>query len=127
MIGDTNLEYKKLRQKALSALDEGLQEKVATPAEKAGVGTFGAGVAAGVSALADFIIPEDWGDVAAMAAGGPLLKAASKIGKMKKLKKLAKPTQKVEKEYPDLIPDEEYETVRKQLFDEKKGKWTDAE
>lgn len=119
-------DWKKTRRKYLDQLDAGLQENVANPAEKAGVGKFGAGVAAGVSALADFLVPEDATDVATMAAGGPLLKAASKIGKMKKLRKLAdKKAVKGEKEYPDLVSDPAYESVRKQVFDTKKNKWRD--
>lgn len=118
-------EYKTLRRKYLDRLDEGLQENVANPAEQAGVGKFGAGVAAGVSALADFLVPEDATDVAAMAAGGPLLKAASKLRNMRKLKKMAKSKTAKEVDSPEYVPDEFEETIRKQVFDSKKNKWKD--
>ena len=82
------MDWKTERAKLLEKVDSGLQEYVADPAERAGIGPFGAGLSAGISAAADFFTPEDATDAALMAVGGPLLGKLGKIGQAKKLNKV---------------------------------------
>lgn len=106
-------DWKTRRAEILAGLDERLQRYVADPAEQAGVGKIGAGVAAGASALADFLTPEDATDAAMTVAGGGALKALSKLRKLKKAKKLRK--RDVDLDDPGFGEDISIKDIRKKI------------
>ena len=82
-------DWKERRKKLLEKVDSGLQKYVADPAERVGIGPVGAAIAAGASATADLVTPEDTTDVALMVAGGPAVKLIKKLSRMKKAKRAA--------------------------------------
>ncbi len=73
--------YKKTRAEILDELDEFLTKEVVERSAQAGYPELGAGIAAGVSALADVAVPEDAVDAIATATG---VGAAAKLGKVAK-------------------------------------------
>lgn len=110
------MDWKTERAKLLEKVDSGLQEYVADPAERAGIGPFGAGLSAGISAAADFFTPEDATDAALMAVGGPLLGKLGKIGKAKKLNKVLGTEVKLERRADAALEKVDLKDIKKQVM-----------